>query len=598
MSAAANKSPRDGEVLGRVNELPEGATPLFFLNQQIIYIDSPLKQWPIEKDIVVYYGSIVPKGKKTRYLRTYLSSVFAQVPGKWELVPDAILPSNKPAKPEPKKEAPEKKDYYEDIEYKALSRRQLDNAPYDARPRDADGDKICQEGTIWERPCGTRIVSFMGEEIPHGKRPNFIHARNRIVDHNGGTVKYTRGSRGQATRLPTLNDLATLTEEPSERKPRRAVKARTQVGVSTPSRLSRFMPAQRSKIAKDFKKLTGMTIEKATKNALDILNNVSLEKIESGRRWYWEAHDLAQEIAKDTEMDFELVVGLVAALSTRMTWDKTKDGKLVRPNLEFARLLASKWQENEVQVVTAEMIEERGLTNIEPGEYPIQSPEFTPKNLAKLLRPEMSEEVGNLLYEKPLTAAIKILRTGDVDSNLGGSKVRSFFDNIYFPDQSDAATVDSIATQLIGLMQAGKHLDKGGGIQGSGYEGPEEWQTNIRDRFGKEIAPVTIYPAYVEIMNRVAEQWNEAHPQGPRLSASAVQAILWIVQRDEEDLGMPILIAHFKASRAYVALERTLSKEKKAIEKGTKRQKPETIKRQKKARRDALAELNKLKRAL
>lgn len=598
MSPAANKAPPVEEVLGPVNELPEGAMPLLFLNQQVIYIDSPLKEWPIEKDILVYYGSVVPKGKKTRYLHTHLSSVFAQVPGKWELVPDAILPSDKPAKPEPPKETPKKKDIYGDIEYKGvLSRAQALVAPYDARSRDADGDQICQEGTIWERPCGTRIVSVTGEEMVHGMRPNLWHPRNRIVDSNGATVHYKPKSQGSASKLPTLNDLALLTDTPSGTKPKRG-ELRRQKGISVPSRLARFMPAQRQKIANDFKKLTGMTIEKATKNALDILNNVSPEKIESGRRWYWEAHDLAQEIAKDTDMDFDLVVGLVAALSTRMTWDKTKDGKLVRPNLEFARILASKWQENEVQVVTAEMIEERGLTDIEPGEYPIQSPEFTPTNLAKLLRPDMSKEVGNLLYEKPLTAAIKILQTGDVDSNLGGSKVRSFFDNIYFPDQSDATTVDSLATQLFGLMQAGKHLNKGGGIQGSGYKGPEEWQTNIRDRFGKEIGPVTIYPAYVEIMNRVAEQWNEAHPQGPRLSASAVQAILWVVQRDEEDLGMPILVAHFKASRAYTVLEQTLSREKAAIENGTKRQASATIAAQKKARRDALAELNKLKRAL
>ena len=42
--------------------------------------------------------------------------------------------------------------------------------PYDAHARDADSDGVLQEGTIWERPAGSRWVDGQGNEIAHGTR--------------------------------------------------------------------------------------------------------------------------------------------------------------------------------------------------------------------------------------------------------------------------------------------------------------------------------------------------------------------------------------------------------------------------------------------
>jgi hypothetical protein len=590
--------------MGTTVELPKGAIPLLFLNNQMVFISSPLKKWPLDQDMPVYFGSQPVGGKKGRYLYTRLASVFSHAPGNWQLVPDVVVPKEEAVKAKvPAKtpvKPPEKKDYYEDIEYKALSRAQLDSAPYDARSRDADGDKICQEGTIWERPCGTRIVSFTGEEMPHGIRPNMPHPRNRIVDQNGATVNYVRGSQGQPRRLLTLADLSEMGDTPSSPKPTRA-EVRRQRGISTPSRLSRFMIEQRNQIAKDYTKVSGMTMEKATALLSSILDNLSPEQIESGRGWYWEAHNLVKSMAEKTGTQFDVAVGVVAALSTKMRWDMGSDSDdPTRPNLDFARSLIELWNANKSIDITAEMIEEFELEDIKPGQYEPQSDELSSKNLAKLLKPNMMEDVEKAVMVNPITAAINILRTGDPDSYLKGAKVRSFHDNIAFPDQSDAVTIDSLATQLMALREAAELLKKGGGVRAEKRKAgvSKKWQTKIKDRFGNEVGPVTIYPAFVEIVHRVTERWNEAHPEGPRLTPNDVQAILWYVQRDQLDLGMPILTAHFKVTRASSALKKSLSRLKTAQEQGKAGPSKALIAEQKRTLRSAITGVNKLKAEL
>lgn len=87
--------------------------------------------------------------------------------------------------------------------------------PYDAFARDGDGDGIVQEGTIWERPAGTRFVDKLGKEVADQLtlvRPSGNH---RIVDSDGQDVSYTpTWQKGKPARLgPTVRTIVSRTEE-------------------------------------------------------------------------------------------------------------------------------------------------------------------------------------------------------------------------------------------------------------------------------------------------------------------------------------------------------------------------------------------------
>ena len=70
--------------------------------------------------------------------------------------------------------------------------------PYESNPVDADADGIVQEGTIWERPLGARMLDRLGKEIASGINPPSgdpfdFSAREgmRIVDADGKDLDYT-----------------------------------------------------------------------------------------------------------------------------------------------------------------------------------------------------------------------------------------------------------------------------------------------------------------------------------------------------------------------------------------------------------------------
>lgn len=63
--------------------------------------------------------------------------------------------------------------------------------PYNPNAVDADNDGIVQEGTPWERPAGTFIISELGEVITSGRIERSRPRGLRIVDANGNRVDYT-----------------------------------------------------------------------------------------------------------------------------------------------------------------------------------------------------------------------------------------------------------------------------------------------------------------------------------------------------------------------------------------------------------------------
>lgn len=62
--------------------------------------------------------------------------------------------------------------------------------PYDPDAVDADNDGIVQEGTIWERPAGLRIVDKLGKEITKGITAGLHPDDLRYIDADGNRVEY------------------------------------------------------------------------------------------------------------------------------------------------------------------------------------------------------------------------------------------------------------------------------------------------------------------------------------------------------------------------------------------------------------------------
>lgn len=62
--------------------------------------------------------------------------------------------------------------------------------PYDPDARDADGDGIVQEGTAWERPGGTRLVTSIGDLV-RGRTATTRPRDLRVVGNDGKDVAYT-----------------------------------------------------------------------------------------------------------------------------------------------------------------------------------------------------------------------------------------------------------------------------------------------------------------------------------------------------------------------------------------------------------------------
>lgn len=75
--------------------------------------------------------------------------------------------------------------------------------PYDPDARDADNDGIVQEGTAWERPVGTQLLSNTGLAIVRGATNNQRPAGLRVVDANNRTVDYTPTYGTGPTSSPT-----------------------------------------------------------------------------------------------------------------------------------------------------------------------------------------------------------------------------------------------------------------------------------------------------------------------------------------------------------------------------------------------------------
>ncbi len=86
--------------------------------------------------------------------------------------------------------------------------------PYNPDSPDADNDGIIQEGTLFERPAGTRIVNALGLELEQGTPGNSLRdvGETQIVDREGRPVAYRQswsgGTLSAGERNGTIGDRA------------------------------------------------------------------------------------------------------------------------------------------------------------------------------------------------------------------------------------------------------------------------------------------------------------------------------------------------------------------------------------------------------
>jgi hypothetical protein len=95
------------------------------------------------------------------------------------------------------------------------SRRPLRPEPYDPDAQDGDGDGIVQDGTAWERPVGTRILTELGREVARDMMTMRPSQLNRIVDSDGNDVDYTPKWRSRPSR-PTIGDKPEVDRKPMD----------------------------------------------------------------------------------------------------------------------------------------------------------------------------------------------------------------------------------------------------------------------------------------------------------------------------------------------------------------------------------------------
>lgn len=106
--------------------------------------------------------------------------------------------------------------------------------PYDNDARDADSDGLVQEGTIWERPAGTRWVSKLGSALASGLRA--IPGNSKIVDKDGNDVDYKPGDKARGGRAKLRGLLARRRLRRAGRRRRRVERRREEDAERKPSK--------------------------------------------------------------------------------------------------------------------------------------------------------------------------------------------------------------------------------------------------------------------------------------------------------------------------------------------------------------------------
>lgn len=201
--------------------------------------------------------------------------------------------------------------------------------------------------------------------------------------------------------------------------------------IRTPSGMEAFSPTIQKKILEQKEKLeketnVDLSEEKAIQRLLALHDKMKESTdYKEAKDWYQSAHDFAQSLADKNDMSVEQTTGIIAALSPQKGWGV---------NMTMATMVAEVISQN-------------------PRVGKIRVSDMTPKELALLLSGRTSEEEKTLagadkkLFTQSkanIEKAIRIARGGDPNVEMGqAGKVRSFYNNILFPNQHTSVTIDT-----------------------------------------------------------------------------------------------------------------------------------------------------------
>ena len=374
--------------------------------------------------------------------------------------------------------------------------------------------------------------------------------------------------------------------------------------VTQPGRLQQYSAAQQRAMVEDFERESGMTMEQAVNRAFGHLMHAP-EEARQHAGWYRKVHDECEAIGKSLGVSTSMVVATVAAVSPQTAWDfarpkskPRKDGKPpsdARPNMQVAIGVLKAWKlytepgkDGTVPKVkiTKTLIKNKKLSVKQPGEYDLR--ELSVSDQAKVIKPFAGKLGGtDYMTDDMVKNALNILATGSIDGNLGGSKVRSFFNDIMSGGTATATTIDTYMARGLSNLpkEPAEHLlndlglaapkdgtrtvaidpDTGEQYNPRGRKWQSQFQKYPLNREGKPASTQGLgtYPVFEEILHQVTRKYNEQVAQtasplgvfrGKALYPADVQAVLWYVYRWGLDASAPDAAAASDAATARLGI--------------------------------------------
>jgi hypothetical protein len=303
-------------------------------------------------------------------------------------------------------------------------------------------------------------------------------------------------------------------------------------GVTNLDLSMRSLPqATQDKITSEMHSVLGISHDQGVQNLVNMYNASSAAERESGKVWYQDAHNTAVDIATRNGLDPQVTVGMMAALSPGSLWEV---------NVRSTEMVANAMG-NLDRVVTAEEAQKvqdvlgRGsrpgddTRTISAGQTWGQVFAGDPRTGAILIGRANNVQLRS--YDN-ISKAVELgsaNNPGAIDQVLTGPKVRSFFNNLSDPNNTQDVCIDKH------MMRA---LANGEGNTAANYEhfrtleAKESTVTGTPSYMG---ASLGIHPAAADIVREATAQINAAN--GTNLAPSQVQATIWVRQIDNFPIG-------------------------------------------------------------
>lgn len=303
----------------------------------------------------------------------------------------------------------------------------------------------------------------------------------------------------------------------------------------------------------------GDPIDAITRNVVDAYDQASPQSEQFGERWYAQAHNDAEEIARTNGMTVEQGSAVLSALSPQTAWE---------PNVRWGHYMAEKVKENPViddSILDATVTKNKQAKTVREW----LAEESTPRSITsgkKLSELSIDEQadvlslMGQIDGQKigigprltlgggvsdadygtapPLRngmrSALKIMQPGDRDQmrviseELNGHKTRSFYDAIVTAGQTRAVTIDvhALDAAVIGYSAtvSGGKAKKIHGVD------PAAVLAGVGAQKFPEYGASGTYALFAEGFRRATDTVNAGRAQRglPELTPAQVQAIAWI----------------------------------------------------------------------